>query len=746
MATALVLAGCQADEVVQVSPYTKSTAGAQKTRAPVSPVLSARMQTLNMDKNAPIMVRLFKEESKLEVWKQTRDGRYALLETFDICRWSGNLGPKVTEGDRQAPEGFYMITPGLMNPNSSYHLAFNIGFPNAYDRSLGRYGTNLMVHGACSSRGCYAMTDGQIEQIYALARDSFAGGQKAFQFQAYPFRMTPENIARHYDNPNASFWAMLKEGYDHFEVTRQVPKVDVCGKKYVFDAKTANGAAMSPSKDCPTLVTAPDLAIAVASKQKRDEARVAELLPKMRHEREREADRARKVLLASAKGKVRSPTAVAPLPNRRPVDGGGTAVMVAAADGISPPVYATSFSAPPGIEVAQVLTAGPVPATAQAASAAVPAAAPAVPVATGAVAVASPAVAGSAAVAAADAAPVAVTSRPAEVRVATRGNDDSAVVRPRVAEAGLFSAAPAPAAVPAAVAVAAAGVPAAATATPAAAAATPAAPAVQPAATETPAEPATAAPVRTASSGTSMLRGWFDGLFGGNRKLEQAAPAAADVQVASAGEAAPAAATLPTGLAPGVLPEPRPGRAVASAPAAAAPASAPAAVAAPVAAVQPAVAAAPVAARPTAARAPAVATAPVATSPVAAAPVTAATPAVQPVAAAAPATPVVVPASAPAPAIVPAVPTGATVPTPSAAVRAPAGDAAGLRATAQTTATDPAVKPTVPAGEAVAVTSAPRPSVQSSTASAPLVLDPASAPAEKANKSVFARAFDLFSD
>ena len=101
-----------------------------------------------------------------------RDGQYALLKTYPICRWSGDLGPKKKEGDRQAPEGFYTITPGQMNPNSNYYLAFNTGYPNAYDRAWGRTGSELMVHGDCSSRGCYAMTDEQIQEIYALARDS----------------------------------------------------------------------------------------------------------------------------------------------------------------------------------------------------------------------------------------------------------------------------------------------------------------------------------------------------------------------------------------------------------------------------------------------------------------------------------------------------------------------------------------------------------------------------------------------
>ena len=196
-----------------------------------------------MDKESPILARIFKEEAEMEIWKQNRDGQYALLKTYPICRWSGDLGPKKKEGDRQAPEGFYTITPGQMNPASNYYLAFNTGFPNTYDRAWGYTGSELMVHGDCSSRGCYAMTDEQIQEIYALARESFFGGQKAFQLQAMPFRMTALNMAKHRNNPNFAFWKMLKEGYDHFEASKQEPKVAVCERRYVFDPAQPDNAS-----------------------------------------------------------------------------------------------------------------------------------------------------------------------------------------------------------------------------------------------------------------------------------------------------------------------------------------------------------------------------------------------------------------------------------------------------------------------------------------------------------------------
>src|SRR5258706_4747962 len=170
------------------------------------------MESLNIDRAAPILIRIYKEESTLEVWKQDRTGKFALLKPYSICKFSGTLGPKIVQGDHQAPEGFYDITPEQMNPLSNEYLSFNIGFPNAFDRSLGRTGSFLMVHGCCRSVGCYAMTDYKMEEIYGLVEEAFKGGQDKIQLQAFPFRMTTQNLARYADDPNAPFWQVLKMG------------------------------------------------------------------------------------------------------------------------------------------------------------------------------------------------------------------------------------------------------------------------------------------------------------------------------------------------------------------------------------------------------------------------------------------------------------------------------------------------------------------------------------------------------
>ena len=247
----------------------------------LSPELLSLLQQKQMPTHSPIILRVFKEEAELEVWKQDTTGHFQILKTYPICRWSGDLGPKLHEGDRQTPEGFYTITPGLMNSNSNFYRAINIGFPNAFDRANDRDGTFLMIHGACGSSGCYAMTDEQIGEIYALARDSLSG-QPSFQIQAYPFRMTPANLARHRTNPNMAFWKMLKEGNDHFEATHLQPKVEVCNRRYVFDAQSpsnsTNPLVFDPTGRCPDFVVNPKIARATLVKQRADEVEYAQLV------------------------------------------------------------------------------------------------------------------------------------------------------------------------------------------------------------------------------------------------------------------------------------------------------------------------------------------------------------------------------------------------------------------------------------------------------------------------------------
>jgi murein L,D-transpeptidase YafK len=269
-AGAALLAGCNED------------LGVSSNARAFAPIPEATLQSIaakGSTKNAPVLIRAFKKEAEMEIWKQRSDGRYTFLKTFPMCRWSGQLGPKVREGDRQVPEGFYTITPGSMNPNSAYYLSFNVGYPNAYDRALGHTGGSIMVHGICSSAGCFSMTDQQVEEIYAIMREAFAGGQHAVQMQSFPFRMTAENMAKHRLDPNIGFWRELKKGADEFEVTKLQTPVGVCNKHYVF-ASAKNGERFDAESACPPLDLDQEVVRAVNDKQAKDDSEIQSLVAK----------------------------------------------------------------------------------------------------------------------------------------------------------------------------------------------------------------------------------------------------------------------------------------------------------------------------------------------------------------------------------------------------------------------------------------------------------------------------------
>lgn len=193
--------------------------------------LQERLDTLSAKVGDPVFIRIFKEEAILEVWIKT-GAKYEHLKDYIICASSGSLGPKLKEGDRQSPEGFYKVRKEQLNPNSKFHLSFNLGYPNAYDRAHKRTGSFLMVHGNCVSVGCYAMTDEKIEEIYALIESALSHGQNYIDVHVFPFRMTEENMDLYEGNPWYDFWINLKEGYDYFEAEHRTPHIKVEEKRY----------------------------------------------------------------------------------------------------------------------------------------------------------------------------------------------------------------------------------------------------------------------------------------------------------------------------------------------------------------------------------------------------------------------------------------------------------------------------------------------------------------------------------
>jgi murein L,D-transpeptidase YafK len=201
---------------------------------PLPDQTKAELESKGLTLGAPLYVRIFKAESEMEVWLGRPAGDYVLFRTYAICNWSGDLGPKTREGDKQAPEGFYMVSARQMNPRSANYLAFNLGYPNAYDRAHGYTGSALMVHGGCRSVGCYAITDAAIQELFVLAREALAAGQREFPVHAFPFRMSEENMAIREGSRWYPFWQNMRQGYDIFEISHRPPVVGVKDQRYVI--------------------------------------------------------------------------------------------------------------------------------------------------------------------------------------------------------------------------------------------------------------------------------------------------------------------------------------------------------------------------------------------------------------------------------------------------------------------------------------------------------------------------------
>lgn len=213
----------------------------EKATAFWTPKLTSELEAKKLSLGAPVFFRILKTKEgeagtgELQSFVQIADGTFTFFKAWVICTYSGELGPKKKQGDQQSPEGFYFVTPGRLNPNSSYHLSFNLGYPNAYDRAHGRTGDFLMVHGDCVSIGCYAMTDEGIEEIYTLLQQALDGGQPFVRVHIFPFEMNDETLRQYKDSSNYAFWKNLKEGWDYFEQKHVPPNVEVSNKRYVIE-------------------------------------------------------------------------------------------------------------------------------------------------------------------------------------------------------------------------------------------------------------------------------------------------------------------------------------------------------------------------------------------------------------------------------------------------------------------------------------------------------------------------------
>jgi murein L,D-transpeptidase YafK len=224
-------------------------------------LLDSKLAERGFHLGSPILIRIFKQESELELWMVEGD-RFVLVATYPICFWSGRLGPKEREGDRQAPEGFYSVGLSQLRHVGRHPRSFNIGYPNNVDRTLGRTGSYILVHGGCTSIGCFAMTDAVMDELYGVAEQALGTGQDAIQLQIFPFRMRDEAMAAHTGSKWYDFWRNLKEGYDAFEQTHVPPRVGACAGKYlIVNRQLVSDEAPSPPESCnnssPPVVASP---------------------------------------------------------------------------------------------------------------------------------------------------------------------------------------------------------------------------------------------------------------------------------------------------------------------------------------------------------------------------------------------------------------------------------------------------------------------------------------------------------
>jgi murein L,D-transpeptidase YafK len=224
--------------------------GWQLPGTPDLAALDSRLKEKGLSRGDPVFMRVFKNELELELWMQQGD-RFVLFATYPVCYWSGRLGPKIRTGDKQAPEGFYSVTKGQLNPNSRWHRSFNVGFPNLLDQAHGRTGSYLMVHGGCSSVGCYAMTNPVITEIWELVTAALDKGQGSFGIHIFPFRLTEARLNAYDGHAWAGFWRDMKPGYDLFEASHIPPQISICQKRYVAEPGAPGAKTSVPRNACP---------------------------------------------------------------------------------------------------------------------------------------------------------------------------------------------------------------------------------------------------------------------------------------------------------------------------------------------------------------------------------------------------------------------------------------------------------------------------------------------------------------
>jgi len=231
---------------------------------------------------AEMYVRVFKRERALELWVRPDDkAEFALLKTYAICAMSGELGPKLRQGDNQAPEGFYAID--FFNPRSDYLLSLHLDYPNRYDAQTGTaqdLGGDIFIHGGCNSIGCMALTDQGIQEVYWLAVEARALGQQRIPVHIFPARLETQDLAllkaAFKDKPGfGRFWESLKPAYDFFEKHHRLPSITVDARGYAVNGVSAPAGAGA------TALTKQPLGTPAGASDKKDVAKADTVVKKV---------------------------------------------------------------------------------------------------------------------------------------------------------------------------------------------------------------------------------------------------------------------------------------------------------------------------------------------------------------------------------------------------------------------------------------------------------------------------------
>lgn len=199
-------------------------------------LLRKQLTIAGVKENFELLIIVFKHESILNVWlKAKSQSRYKHFKTYNFSAVSGNLGPKIKEGDLQIPEGFYHIQ--AFNPQSKYHLSLGLNYPNKVDEwrsGKNKPGSEIYLHGGNETQGCMPLTDDKIKEVYILAIEAKNNGQTQIPVYIFPFKMNEDNMEKlTTEHPqNQFFWENLKQGYDYFEKHGALPKIDECEGKY----------------------------------------------------------------------------------------------------------------------------------------------------------------------------------------------------------------------------------------------------------------------------------------------------------------------------------------------------------------------------------------------------------------------------------------------------------------------------------------------------------------------------------